>query len=87
MEKDEVLESLSSRISTMSVLKSAYDASARSKINFDQKKAIVDREIIALNTLLIVYKNLINEFAITVPTINDFISNLGDNAETNISIL
>ena len=86
MEKDEVLESLSSRISIMSVLKTAYDAHALSKKNFDQKKAIVDREIIALNTLLIAYKNVINEFATTAPTISDFISNLGDNAETNISI-
>ena len=77
MEKDEVLESLSSRISIMSVLKTAYDAHALSKKNFDQKKAIVDREIIALNTLLIAYKNVINEFATTAPTISDFISNTG----------
>jgi len=86
MEKDEVLESLSSRISTMSVLKTAYDAHALSKRNFDQKKAIVDREILALNILLIDYRNLISEFAITTPTISDFTSSLGDNAETNISI-
>lgn len=86
MEKDEVLESLSSRISTMSVLKSANDAHANSKINFDKEKAILDREIIALNTLLTSYKNLINEFTVSVPTINNFIRDLGENEETNISI-
>jgi ABC-type transport system involved in cytochrome c biogenesis ATPase subunit len=86
MDKDEVLASLSSRISTMNVLKSASDTYASSKINYDQKKAILDREIIALNTLLTVYKILINEFALSVQTINDFISNLVDHAETNISI-
>ncbi len=86
IEQNEVLESLSSRISTMSVLKLASDAYSVSKINFDQKKAIVDRETIVVNTLISTYKDLINEFVPSAPAISEFIFNLGEDAETNISI-
>lgn len=86
MEKDEVLESLSSRISTMSLLKLASEAQINSKRAFDNKKAILDTEIIAFNMWLTAYKNLIAEFIVSAPTINDFVVNIGEVAETNISI-
>lgn len=84
MEKQIVVESLDSRIATMSVLKIASDAYNLSKTSFDQKKQILDREMLAINNLLLPYKELIIEFEDSHHLINDFIAGFGEEIEGNI---
>lgn len=84
MEKQTVLESLDSRIATMSVLKIAFDAYNLAKTSFDQKKQILDREMLALNNLLLPYVELIREFEDSQPLISNFIAGFSEETERNI---
>ena len=84
MEKQTVLESLDSKIATMSVLKIASDAYKLSKTSFDQTKRILDREMLEFHNLLLPYKELIIEFEDSRPLISDFNAGFVEEIEGNV---
>lgn len=86
MERDNVLSSLSSRITAMNALKAASDAVNIAKAELDRKQSAFDNEVTTLNPLLNSYRDAIRGFTDEHPAIENFVYNLGNNAEENLSL-
>lgn len=86
MQREAVLSSLTSRIKAMNALKTASDAVNSAKKELDSKQSALDNETTALNPLLLSYRDAINGFTDEHPAISNFVENIGDNTENNLTL-
>lgn len=84
MQREEVVSSLSSRITAMNALKQANEAVNSAKQILDAKQSAINNEISSLNPLLISYKEAIVDFTDEEPAITTFVENISEDSERNL---
>lgn len=86
MQREEVVSSLSSRITAMNALKLANEAVTSAKRTVEAKKTALNSESSALNALLLAYKDAIVDFTDEDPAISTFVENISEDSVSNLML-